>query len=65
MTFNARLGTAEGAKSVICQDVLGAILSLHVFLFHDAELDPRGMLGSCMYAYEHTRLCSIFFNAAY
>lgn len=39
MTFNARLGTAEGAKSVMCQDMLGSILSLHVF--HDAQLDPR------------------------
>lgn len=43
MIFNARLGTSEGAKSVICQEMLRSILSLHVS--YDAELDSRGMLG--------------------
>lgn len=43
MTFNARLGTAEGAKSIMCQDMLESILSVHVS--HDAQLDPKGMLG--------------------
>ncbi|MPC19864.1 hypothetical protein E2C01_012793 [Portunus trituberculatus] len=39
MTFNARLGKTDGAKSVVCQDLLDCIMSLDVF--HDAQLDLR------------------------
>lgn len=58
MTFNARLGAAEGDKSVLYQDILGFILALHVS--HDAQLDSRGMLGSCRYVFHYTGLYTIF-----
>ncbi|XP_063859876.1 uncharacterized protein LOC135100671 isoform X1 [Scylla paramamosain] len=39
VTFNARLGKAEGVKSVVCQGLMDFIMSLDVF--HDAQLDIR------------------------
>lgn len=45
VTFNARLGKGEGAKSVVCQELMDYIMSLDVF--HDAQLDIRGMSDSC------------------
>lgn len=39
VTFNARLGKGEGAKSVVCQELMDYIMSLDVF--HDAQLDIR------------------------